>query len=323
MDVVTLRSLVGVPYRMTATEHFEILHEAGDDRAARTGETLERAYQCFYEVFSQAGFELSRPEEALVWICFPQQSDFDKYARTTEGMDLSWLDGYYSTLTNCVAIVQPSPGLCEWQEKEMRPGDDVRLTLTVTRQSERILPMSAAGQPLEVARLTHELAHQLAFNSGLQKRGVMYPLWVSEGLATYFELDGSAGTGFQAWNSVRGRCLVEAYKRGELIPLGRFVVQTKVPPDAHLSRQCYAQAWAFFQFILMEYPAQLRCYLEHLAERPPGWRFTHVMTKEFTAAFGSLSELEFSWRLFLVRQVQQISASRSAVSSNGLPTQEP
>ena len=65
MDVPTLKSLVGVPYRKTTTQHFTILYEAGDDRAARTGETLERAYQSFYQVFSQAGFTLSRLPTSL------------------------------------------------------------------------------------------------------------------------------------------------------------------------------------------------------------------------------------------------------------------
>ena len=38
-----------------------------------------------------------------------------------------------------------------------------------------------------VATIIHEATHQLAFNRGLQARFADVPLWVSEGIALYFE----------------------------------------------------------------------------------------------------------------------------------------
>ena len=37
------------------------------------------------------------------------------------------------------------------------------------------------------AHASHELAHQLAFNSGLMVPGAVYPVWVVEGLAEFPE----------------------------------------------------------------------------------------------------------------------------------------
>ena len=201
----------------------------------RPGRTLEYAYQHFYEVFAQAGFDLSRPPDRLVWICFPQKSSFSKYALRVEGMDLSWLDGYYSTLTNRVAIVQPDPKIRQREEVTPPSASEVHVRgppVPRGRRTKDVLPMSAGGPRFDVTRLTHEVAHQLSFNSGIQKRGVMYPLWVSEGLATNFEFDGSLSEGLEHCNAARCKGLLEAYHAGELVPLRQFVVQTTVPPDA-------------------------------------------------------------------------------------------
>ena len=251
---------LGASFETSATDHFVLLHEPGASYVAGACRTLEYAYGHFYDVFSRAGFNLSRSQDRLVWICFPQKSAFSQYALRVEGMDLSWLDGYYSTLTNRVAIVQRDQKARPRQEAASEPpAGDVQVVVAANRSPhEGVLPMSAAGQRFDVTRLTHEVAHQLSFNSGIQKRGVMYPLWVSEGLATNFEFDASVITGLDHCNTARCKGLLEAYVEGDLVPLRQFVVQTTVPPDARVGRRYYAQAWGFFQFILTERPENLR-----------------------------------------------------------------
>ncbi len=308
----SLRFLAGVAFQTTATEHFAIIHEAGAGDIAGTGKALESAYQHFYSVFSQAGFNLSRSDGRLVWICFPQQSGFNKYALRAEGMDLSWLDGYYSTLTNRVAVVQPNLRMAEREPVNPPRMGDMRITLAANKQSEKVLPMAPAEPRLDITRLTHELAHQLAFNSGLQKRGVMYPVWVSEGLATNFESDGLSGVSVMSSNRARSSCLATAHAAAELIPLREFVVQTRVPADAQLSRQHYAQAWAFFRFLLTERPESLRAYLTRVANRPAGRCGADALLGEFIEVFGAPEVLERSWRAFVVRQTQTASADQPA-----------
>jgi hypothetical protein len=298
-----LKSLVGSSAQITETEHYAIVHEGAARYVPGTGRTLERAYRRFYDAFSKAGFDLAPSQSRLVWICFPQQSGFNTYAMQAEGTDLSWLDSYYSTLTNRVAIVEPTPRLAERGEAE------AALKPVALAAREGVLPISTSGPPLNIARLTHELAHQLAFNSGLQKRGVMYPFWVSEGLATNFEFESLAGRGFEQSSTARRACLVRTRDAGELIPLRQFIVQTKVPADATRSRRHYAQAWAFFQFMLTQRGDNLRSYLRYLAILPPGQRTTTVLLREFADAFGPPEEIEAAWSAFLDHQAQQAHAS--------------
>ncbi len=172
--------------------------------------------------------------------------------------------------------------------------------------------MSPPGLRFDVTRLTHELAHQLAFNSGIQKRGVMYPIWVSEGLATNFECGGLMTGSALPSNTARGSSLATAYAAGELVPLRQFIVQTRVPADVQASRSHYAQAWAFFRFLLTEYPESLREYLYREANQPAGRRDANVMLSRFTDAFGTPESLEQAWNAFVVRQIQSDSTDAIA-----------
>jgi hypothetical protein len=307
LDLPTLRALLGMPFQMT-TEHFTLLYEAGAGDIPKTSHILECAYGQFYESLTRAGFQLSPPAGRLVWICFPNQSGFNNYAVQTEGMDLSWLGGYYSTRTNRVAIVQAEESARGRPQANALSEEGTRTAIAAQGQRRG---MSAAGQGFDVAKLTHELAHQLAFNSGLQKRGVMYPFWASEGLATSFEFDSSLEGELIPSPAGRRNGVVGAWRAGELVPLRQFIVQTQAAPDLESSRRDYAQAWAFFQFMLTEHPEGLRRYLRQIAGQPAGPRDAGTLRAEFATAFGPPQELERSWNAFLDRQAQNASAERA------------
>lgn len=314
-ELMAPNPLLDASFQSTTTEHFVLFHEPGAGYVAGACRTLEYAYEYFYDVFSRAGFDLSRSPDRLVWICFPRQSGFNRYALRAEGMDLSWLDGYYSTLTNRVAIVQRDQGVRRPEEAVPSPASCSETVVAAPRSTqEGVLAMAAAGPPFDVTRLTHEAAHQLSFNSGIQKRGVVYPLWISEGLATNFEFDGTGTMDLAHGNAARCRGLLEAHAAGELAPLRQFVVQTTVAPDLRAGRRTYAQAWGFFQFILSERPAGLRTYLQRRAEDHRNHQADATLLAEFTAAFGSPDALEASWNAFLARQAQPGSAGRVAAS---------
>ncbi len=315
-ELTASNPLLDASFQSTTTEHFVLFHEPGAGYIAGACRTLEYAYQNFHEVFFKAGFDLSRSGDRLVWICFPRKSSFSKYALQAEGMDLSWLDGYYSTLTNRVAIVQKDQKARRPEEAVSPSGSGPGAAVAASRSPrEGVLAMPATGQEFDVTRLTHEVAHQLSFNSGIQKRGVMYPLWVSEGLATNFEFAGTGSAGLEHCNVARCNGLLEAYAAGELAPLRQFVAQTTVSPDLHVGRRTYAQAWGFFQFILTEHPENLRIYLQRVSRDQPDHRDAAMMLAEFTEAFGSPDALEASWKAFLAHQAQEAWASRPAAAT--------
>ncbi len=153
-------------------------------------------------------------------------------------------------------------------------------------------------------RMTHEAAHQLAFNSGLQTRGVMYPLWVSEGLATNFEADSSGAMGFGRDNPVRRERLLAARAADRLVWLPDFLTLTR-PATGELdaANDLYAQSWGVFRFLFAHRRADLRRYLAALSAADPGWRDPSTLEHEIEAAFGSREPLTAAWERFLEQLV--------------------
>jgi hypothetical protein len=143
----------------------------------------------------------------------------------------------------------------------------------------------------------------------------MYPLWASEGLATSFEFDMPDNGELTLSIAARRRGAVEAWAAGELVPLREFAVQTPASPNIEVSRRHYAQAWAFFQYVLTEHPEGLRLYLRQMKNQPLGPRSTSALLAEFVAVFGAPESLQPSWNAFLARQAQYSAAERAVISA--------
>ncbi len=136
----------------------------------------------------------------------------------------------------------------------------------------------------------HEAAHQLSFNTGLQKRNVMYPLWVSEGLATSFETSFSGSC-----DTARINRLIEMQKNHRLCKLSEFVSITTLPSDAEAQKDFYAQACGFFEFLSQNHKDNLTKYFASLYGLKTGPRTKKALYKEFIASFGPMNEMEKSF----------------------------
>jgi hypothetical protein len=291
--------------------HFHVYHLANPADAEEICRVLEAARKQFAVTFRVLDVDLDRLGRPLVWLCFDGRATLDRYASLADGVDRLWLDSYYSMRTNRVALVRPFPG---WAS---RPQTAASERVAAGPRSETAFPAHqdpGAAKRAGFARLTHEVAHQLAFNSGLQRRGVMYPFWISEGLATNFEFDTPADLSVGACSETRARCVVEARERGELAPLRDFVVRTSPPRDAAPSRRCYAQAWSLFAYVMRERDDELARYLQHVATRTPGRRNADVLLGEFVMAFGDPEEVERSWLADLDRRSRRVSHAGSRAS---------
>lgn len=271
-------------FSTSETEHFLVAHDTGSNEAVDLAYRLEYAYKHFHQFFEKFGFELQTLTERLSWISFTEPSDFSQYAQWADRMDLSRLSGYYSAKTNRVAIVGSA-----------LPKNAAAVGLVLRRPADtdgNIAAMAGDDDPNQFVKIAHELAHQLAFNTGLQKRGVMYPLWVSEGLATQYETKLSY---CRDTNTARNARLAEMQAYGRVIPLEAFIGVTRLPAEQYLCEDLYAQAWGFFNFLLENRPDQLRSYLTMLHAGRTGYRPPVTVYKEFTDHFGPLQQLQTEW----------------------------
>lgn len=288
-EIASLRSAFATVPAMHVTEHFVILHDVGEDWACHTGEVLERTYTRFFQEFAAAGLIVRPPTGRLVWLGFARRDEFDRYAAAADLADLSHLDGYYSSRTNRIALccgpAQPADGL------PVRHAAEASLPQA---QAELAVAGLLAGKSDGDKRLAHEAAHQLSFNSGLLKRGVMYPLWVSEGIATHFETDSGAAGGSAV---AHGRRLAEAHAAGRTSAFSKFALLTRASTSDPATD--YAQAWGTFRFLYAHRPNELKSYLRQLAELPLGPRDRWQIAHEFTQAFGPFAPIEQAWQQFL------------------------
>jgi hypothetical protein len=297
---VSLERDFGRAFHLVGSERFVVISDAGRAQAERRVATLEKTARRFFD--SMAAFQPVAINRPLPCVAFKSSADFERYARIADGRDMSWTRGYYSARTNRIALFE-------------EPGDehphDAAPPLALAAAEVNGSPSDPARSPddnpdaTELAKTTHEAAHQLAFNTGIQKRGVMYPLWLSEGLASNFELaDRSGAFGPDQDNAYRRGALLRAARRGGLLPLEDLATLTRVPVgDGAAVNAVYAQAWGLFHFFYARHPRRLAAYLAALAALEPGARSEATLRAEFVAAFGEIHTVERDWREYVSREM--------------------
>jgi len=273
--------------------HFLVFHDTDPQAARSTGALLSRTRQQFYQVITKAGFHVHNLNHRLVCLLFAHKTAFVHYGEIADHQDMSWSGGYYSSRTNRIALYEHS-----WMP---RFANTTGVTAAGDDTATKPVPDTRQWAQTSIARTTHEAAHLLAFNSGLQKRGVMYPFWVSEGLATSFETEHpNQPFGPAEPNPVRQAGLLSAWHNRTLIPLKTFATMTTLPHTGPKTVNiAYSQAWGLFQYLYEHRTAALAAYLAQLAQEPVGWRPRSALRAEFVKVFGPTQALQAGWQAWL------------------------
>jgi hypothetical protein len=120
-----------------------------------------------------------------------------------------------------------------------------------------------------VATIVHEATHQLAYNCGVQQRFADNPMWVSEGLAMFFE-----SPDFQSaakWRGI-GRVNHVNLKRWRDYLPGRPAdsLVTLISDDARFrssetAGNAYAESWALTYYLLRTHREEFVDYMKKLS----------------------------------------------------------
>jgi hypothetical protein len=253
-----LQQEFGPQFEVTGTGHFLVVHPKGQSQWA---DRFEQLYRSCVMYFAVRGFKLTDPQFPLVAIVFPTQDDFRHYAAKDTVPAGAGLLGYYSPLTNRVALFDIGDGRAnnaQWQQN--------------------------------YATVLHEASHQTAFNTGVHSRWSPPPRWVAEGLGTMFEARGVADS--RTYTSQQDRInrsrlndfktLMPKHKPEALAEMINSDRQFDADPIS-----AYAQAWAFTFFLVEEMPREYARYLEKTATRAPFTLYTSAQRlKDFTDVFG-------------------------------------
>jgi hypothetical protein len=275
VGTAVLRTLPG-GFDHLATRHYVVCFDTSRAYAQWCAALFERLHDAFVNFWRQAGFEITGPERPLVVVIFADRERYEEHVAADLGAATDRVVGYYNLLTNRVTTFD----LTGSELVGGRPGRS-----TGRAGIEILASPQAAGL---VATLVHEATHQMAFNSGLHRRLAAVPLWVSEGIAIYFETPDLASD--RGWRGIGG---VNAPRRDRFLSgrragwLGRLVRGDEAFRDAGEALDAYAGAWAATAFLVQTRKAAFVEYLRVLSRKEPlGEDDAARRTEEFSAAFG-------------------------------------
>jgi hypothetical protein len=269
-------------FSLLTTRHYVVCFDTSRDYAQWCAALFERLHETFGNFWSQAGLEIVDPPRPLVVVIFADRPAYERHAAGDLGAAADRVVGYYNLMSNRVTTFDLT-GTDGLAAGATRPGGAA---------AEIMASPAAAGL---VSTLVHEATHQMAFNCGMHRRLAPVPLWVSEGIATYFETpDLAADRGWRgvgAPNRSRLDQFLAGYREGDIAAI---VAADDRFRDADRPLDAYAAAWALTRHLTESKKAAFIAYLrDQAAKQPLAEESAADRTRAFEAAFGgSVAALE-------------------------------
>ncbi|MEM9368886.1 MAG: DUF1570 domain-containing protein [Planctomycetota bacterium] len=228
---------LGGQYQAFVTAHYIVLHQGNEAYVRDVATLLESLYRSFFSYWKNQSFALHKPTFPLVALVLPDRSRYLAHANKEIGDTAQSLIGYYHLGTN-------------------------RVTTFRMPDLER-----------NVATLIHEATHQLAYNCGLQTRFADNPMWVSEGLALYFESPDLSNP--KLWRGIGRVNPVNLHRfRTSLPNRASDSLATLISDDRRFRSEAtalsaYGEAWALTYFLIRTRRRDYLSYLAKLSEGKP------------------------------------------------------
>ena len=265
-------------FRVHQTQHYTLVYDASEAYARWCGSLFERLLEAYRGFWRGKGFVLEAPAQPLVVVIFGDSGSFTNYAKRELGDAFASVAGYFHLQTNRV-VMQDLTG----RQGNGRDRRGSRAEISAMLRS----PEAA----LNVATVVHEATHQAAYNTGMHARLADIPLWVSEGVAVFFETpDVENPRGWRKVDVVNPSRLGDFEKYLTSRPadsLSLLIADDHRFRNSDTAVAAYAEAWALNYFLLQVHPREYVQYLKHLAEKQPlVWSSPEERIKEFEASSG-------------------------------------
>ncbi len=265
----------GSDFAVTQTKHFTICSQSGKRYSKWCSYLFERLYNVLHNHWDSKKLPLHEPEVPLIAVIFKDRANFENYASQILGKENAGVHGFYSTQSNRMVLydLTATPG-----ERPAFTNADILRKLSKS--------------PFNVATIIHECTHQIAFNIGLHTRFADNPLWLTEGMATYFETpDLRSKTGWRTVgkpNPWRLRQFQDyARSRRPVDSLQTLIMTDQRFQDPENVLDTYSESWAFTYFLIKTKRKLYQEYLALIAEKKPLiWSTPEERLKDFQSVFG-------------------------------------
>jgi hypothetical protein len=281
----------GKDFEIVRTDHYVICTNAGGPYAEWCGDLLERLMSAFLTHWRGKPLSLVEPESPLPVIVFATANEFAQFAATDASPATAASKGYYSVRTNRIVLYDLT---ADGKDEPAKTRADVQKKI--------------AASTFNVATVVHEATHQIAFNSGLHTRYADNPVWLTEGMAMYFETpDLNNRTGWRTIGQINRARLNQfkqsLAKRGSPASLVSLISGDQRLTTAATAAEAYAEAWALSYFLIKKRRTQYAEYLHRLSQKKPLiWNKPEERLKEFQAVFGEdLNQLDQEFLRYFVR----------------------
>ncbi len=157
-----------------------------------------------------------------------------------------------------------------------------------------------------VSTIIHEATHQIAYNCGLHTRFSDFPLWISEGIAMYFETpDLRSEKGWRGIGNVNRPRLAHFREHGPSRGskwLEAMLCDDKQFIDTKHALDAYANAWALTYFLITKHPKEYVAYLSTLSAKKPILEDgPEGRLDDFRNCFGDLSQVSAEFLRYMSR----------------------
>lgn len=282
----------GGDFEIVTTRHYVICCQAGQKYAQWCGALFERLMNGFMTHWRSRAMKLHEPESPLVAIVFANEQEFAEFATRDVGPAAVDSKGYYSVRSNRIILYDLTAGV------DSRPA---RSTADITRK--------VSASPFNVATVVHEATHQIAFNCGLHTRYADNPVWLTEGMAMYFETpDLRSRNGWRTIGQINSRRM-QRFKesvadRKSPDSLKALIANDERFRDREQAGEAYAEAWALTYYLIKTHRDEYIEYLKRIAAKPRlNWDKPEQRLEDFRAAFGDdLESLDRDFLRYMLRR---------------------
>jgi len=273
------RVLANLPdgFDLLTTRHYCICYSTSRSYARWAAALLEQLHRGFYAYFSQLGLAIKPGDEPLVVVIFADRRSYETAATGDVGEASHSVVGYYNQLTNQITTYDIS-GIGGLHNPQTSGASRAGLAVLSSPRASGL-----------VATLVHEATHQLAFNAGLHQRLAPIPVWLSEGIATFFETPDLTSTrGWRAIGGINQPRLDLVRRRFTPGLLQRMVAGDDPFRDPDEALLAYAHAWAAVSYFTRLRRGEFADYVKLLGDKQPLRRDSaETRCRDFQRAFGA------------------------------------
>jgi len=242
-------------FKVFRTNHYIIGYNSSEKYARRVGALYEQLYRGFYTYWKNQRWKLPEPKFPLVSLVLKDREDFVKFAGAEIGDTAQTVIGYYHLGTN------------------------------------RMMTYNVPNFERNSATIIHEATHQLCYNGEMQRRYADNPMWVSEGLATYFETPDRRNP--RKWRGIGRVNQVNLARWKKYLPnrpsesLATLLSDDMRYRNSATAEAAYAEGWALTYYLIKTKRKEYVAYLKTLSQgKLAAERTKQERIEMFQKAFG-------------------------------------